>query len=453
MYFTKYFFLHELNKEFYILVNTLFGEYILLSCDQYSLILDAMDDLNELPEELQVSLKEKHFIYSDRNQEIKIKNKIKEKVSNEILNKPLIFGICLTYNCNSKCIYCYENGVDRDQKVLSGEDIKMIFQAIEIIIKHNAQRKIRIFLEGGEPFMPGFENELSFIFQNVRNLKRRKKNISFYSFTNGQTTLEYFNLIENNKDIIDDFLITIIGDNDLHNHYRPSIINENSYQHVVNTVDRLVLSGVNVKIVLNVDKNNISGISYVKELIKKKEWNSYSNFHDIYMSRIRYFKPNNSDIDESDIISKIASFNNSFLSKQSIDWSDFRLYRNTKACISTLNTPFQQLYSCTANESRQFLFGPCGYIYSCTKATGKSQYAIGTYMPHLLFYRKNIEMWKSYNTENIEMCENCRFQFLCGGGCLLESKKDLNGKNIPKCPNVEKMLSIVCNNDLKNNYP
>jgi uncharacterized protein len=407
------------------------------------MIFETIVDVDKLPQNLYVCLKEKHFIYSDIDKEFQLENDIRQRANSEIFSLPLIFGICLTYNCNSKCIYCYENDVNRDTKVLSEKDIKMIFHTIETIIENNLQRKIHIFLEGGEPFMLGVKNELSFIFDSIRELKRRKKNVTFFSFTNGQTTLEYFNLIEQNKDIIDDFLVTIIGDKILHNYYRPSTINKDSYYCVVNTVDRLVRSGVNVKIVLNIDRNNIHGVSHIKELIKQKEWDSYPNFHNIHMSRIRYFRTNNRDIDESDVI---CSLDKNILNDQFIDWSDFKLYKNAKDCVSPLTASFHCRYSCTANEFRQFLFGPCGYIYSCTKVTGKPQYAIGRYTPKLIFYQNNIEIWKRYNIENIEKCKKCKFIFLCGGGCFLETEYDLAGNYIPKCPNVEKMLNIICNN-------
>ncbi|MGQ9701953.1 MAG: hypothetical protein ACUVQT_05820, partial [bacterium] len=60
------------------------------------------------------------------------------------------------YNCNCKCIYCYDDGVRKDMSIreyASEEQIKGLLTFVNTVVKLSPARKLDFSFHGGEPLL------------------------------------------------------------------------------------------------------------------------------------------------------------------------------------------------------------------------------------------------------------------------------------------------------------
>ena len=98
----------------------------------------------------------------------------------------------------------------------------------------------------------------------------------------------------------------------------------------------------------------------------------------------------------------------------------------------------QKLHFCAATKN-QFVFDPFGKISTCWWGLSFNQFEIGkiNFKEHtFIFDEKKLNSFKNRHVNNITNCINCKYKYLCGGGCVYKVLK--NGKkNItnPNCSN------------------
>jgi len=456
MYFTKYAILNALSDNRWLLLNTLTGDHMELNNTKYKEITSLMQgEKIQIELELEKKLEEKNFLLPSFEKESELISCFKKDFFFIKKNKPVVFGICLTYDCNAQCIYCYEHGVKRKTDKMTVSDIHKIFAAMEYFSVYNSGTNIRIFLEGGEPFLPENEEILKKTFYQISQYKKRYPLTELYIFTNGLNTLQYLDLLKEYKHIISDLLITLIGDEKLHNAYRPTIDGSNGYIAAINTVNTLLANRIGVRVVLNINKQNIHGIKDLLRVKNENQWDDSDMFHGFYPSRIKYLTCHNRDeINEAEAIDMYhAILKDDLEDIDQLDFGDFRTLKNVQAFVKVLSnnqTRFQQFESCSGSSLRQFLFDPHGDIYTCTKVTGRADYSIGKFKPYLHLNHDMIQWWKDRTCENIEKCKVCNLAYICGGNCAYEAIEKNKDIHSPCCPPVSELLKTCLEQNFNN---
>ena len=77
--------------------------------------------------------------------------------------------------------------------------------------------------------------------------------------------------------------------------------------------------------------------------------------------------------------------------------------------------PIRPMFRCWVPLS-EFTFDPYGNIYPCDLWLGKEEGKIGRYYPDLEF-NENYYKFIKRSIFTLKKCKNCKYVFLCGGGC------------------------------------
>jgi uncharacterized protein len=194
-------------------------------------------------------LYKKEFIVADRAQE---KGIISKRRNDAFRYKSdyQTFIIATTFDCNLKCPYCYQKYMKADnKKTLAEKDLGMI----EYFVENNfsSKKSIHVTWYGGEPLLNTKSIEhLSKFFIS----KYGKNNYTSHVITNG-TLIDknIIDLFQNSN--ISSVQITIDGDEYTHNKRRSN--GKETYFTIMENVNLLLESGIEVVIRINVEKENI----------------------------------------------------------------------------------------------------------------------------------------------------------------------------------------------------
>lgn len=141
------------------------------------------------------------------------------------------YTIWLTYACNLKCAYCYEE--EKRNLYLSKERARQLIDFIKNRSNTYSDDNISIVLHGGEPML-NYE-VLRYI---VENVKIWDKNVSISMTTNG--TLINEDNIEFILDNINDLSISIDGTAKTHNANRKYRDGKGSFIDTIKNIDRIL---------------------------------------------------------------------------------------------------------------------------------------------------------------------------------------------------------------------
>lgn len=317
-----------------------------------------------------------------------------EKLQREINSAVFV----LTYACNFACPYCYESGnKENTTKVMTREMVDTVFAMYNNKIDN-------IALYGGEPLLLQNKEIIEYIISKAPNAK--------YSITtNGYNIIEFIDILS--RIDINNIMITLDGPKDIHNKTRilkHDVDVNGTYDRIIFGIDRLLDKNIKVKIRMNISENNKSACENLRdELINKYNYQFSQGLLVFELQPIFQLSSTTRDnLNEELVYSQgkrknINSYNTMAISVSPILDS---FIRN--------NRKFMPRYTfCDAETNRRF-FDAEGDIYSCILALKNKNASIGTYYP-VIEYKKSSMITR--NIENLEKCKNCKFRFLCGGGC------------------------------------
>ncbi|PYG88021.1 radical SAM protein with 4Fe4S-binding SPASM domain [Ruminiclostridium sufflavum DSM 19573] len=454
MYITKYFLEHKLPSGRLLLVNTLVGKINFVSKELVFSLNELKDgNIANVPTEHILFLKQNGYAFESQTEETLLLDKYSGEAWKENRKKPIVYACCLSYACNLRCNYCYEEGLHDDSESMSLKDIDSMFSIIEHEQEKRGWIESKIILEGGEPFLLQNAELLKAFFEktaeHIDGMRKRGSTCKLMIFSNGVNTLAYLELLKKYKNYIDCIQITIAGNRDTHDIYRKKPEGGSSFDNAVETIDKLLTENFPVLAVLNIDRGNIQCLPDIQELADEHEWTYDNKFKGMYVSRIKYLrKEDGNGLNEYELVQEIMEMYHKKLLRQNLlNFGDLRLLKNViNFCQSALNSgesiSYHQFQGCIAGKQHQFIFGSCGYVYPCTKVTGRAEYSMGTYRPVFEPDEERLESWLCRNVLFIKKCEHCPVAFLCGGGCAYEAMEKNGSAYNPVCTETEKILRM-----------
>lgn len=205
-----------------------------------------------------------YFLVSDDFEEATIYQQIKEilRLKEELPTGISNYVILPTTACNARCFYCFEQGMHFQNMSREIEEY-----TTKYILDHLPEtRKLHIHWFGGEPLL-GAE----IIDRITRRLLEEKVELQAEMTTNGSLFTD--DLVKKAKTFwnVKTVQITLDGRKDEYirrKQYLPSV--KNPYKTVISHIHSLLEAGIEVKIRLNLDKNNVGELFLcVDELTKE----------------------------------------------------------------------------------------------------------------------------------------------------------------------------------------
>lgn len=424
---TRYMKQFDIDESKKLLINTITGAVDIIDNDVLLSLESHMDDSNE--SDIVRRLKQRGYIVRDDHEDYERLNKIVNQQSRMCL---ATFIICITYQCNLSCTYCFEpTEVKEKLYKLNMSDVDKIFIAIEKIMQERAFTNASILLYGGEPFLPNSREIVNYIMEKAQNNKYIVQAIS-----NGTNLKQYKNILFNYKNIIHNIQITLDGDQKYHDMTRKYHSGKGSFDDVVAGIDLCMNLGIPVNLRINVGKKNIKGLDGLLALIEHKGWCDKNNFICQLAPITDHYCTNMMDdwIPEYIILPEIAKLieNHKRINiKMGTD-----MEKRVSILKNVLSDHSSRIYTCipcSAALRNYFVFGAEGLIYACPETVGITDQSIGMYKPYFEIVKKKEDIWRR-NISNINKCKQCEMAGICGSGCTWSSIAT-NGKKFeePQC--------------------
>ena len=403
----------ELKDGGHVILNSMKGTIDLIDEEAYELISSHEGD-EALSQEVLEQLAEAkdHFIERGyltplgRMEEFAdAKEFAQELVEEEIKREN--WGVWLAPNlgCNYRCTYCFEQAAGYPTAVMSREQVDAV---IEIIKDHVAPGE-KISLYGGEPLAKENREIVEYIVEKGSNI-----GITFFAITNAHDLDHYMDLVGSK---ISTLQITVDGPREIHDRRRISLDRASSYDKVLANIETALRdTDVSIMLRINLDKENAP---YIMDLLRDLEQHGILDNPSLQITASPVVGVGDLTIQydelrklEVEVAEKYPRFRENFTN---------RAIAVNKDILPAIyfGEPVRRIVTGCGASSASKVFAPDGKIYSCLGCVGRSDQITGTYdeAGHINWNNELLDIWKrtmlAYNME----CLNCKYAFLCGGGC------------------------------------
>lgn len=438
----------KLNIEDNLLLNFITGAADIIN----NTIAEALTNktIDALDIETIDTLVTRKYIFPNKDEKIKFLNSIyTELLETDKLQLPN-FLIVPTYDCNLKCIYCFEQEyIHTKAKEININSENWIDNCFKSIIKiiNNYEKEtnqtvnynnIFITLMGGEPLLK----------QNITTIKTiltkiKKYNFKYNIITNG-FELEYFlNLLKSTN--IHSIQVTVDGPQPIHDTRRLDKKGNGSYEKIISNIKQCIDSNIKVFLRVNIDEHNIESLpELAKELIERIGVTDLLVPY-IYLLQDGGCSGDKNIIDEIECINKILCLEQKEpiikLFKKQFHGQDFV---NSILDDSKMNFKMKNCSAC----NNQYILDFKGIIYKCWFGIGNSNFKVGSYSNELNLDHNLVCKWKNRNILTLPKCVDCKYRLICGGGCashIIQNGIDINKE---KCTDFKKVIGTLLSKTL-----
>ena len=384
------------------------NQYLIFNCVSEALIKVCKDDLEEIKSlscnnNLKQELIKMGIYVNSFDDEYYVANikKYSYFVTNDTVKQ---FTILPTQQCNARCFYCFEEGI---QRVSMNEETER--GVIDFIARSVNENDTIIFdWFGGEP-MCG-ENHIDKIINGVVN---KLPNNSYKSIMISNGTL--FTREKIKKYVNDWHLtrvqLTVDGNKEEHNK-RKNLLSQNidAYEKLKETIRLLLENNIEVFLRINYDKNNL----YMTDMILEdmNEFSLYENFC-IFPAMLK----------EHCTGALLTCFEEDEYSNIYKEIYKKMTYWGFVKYIDEL-LPNVKTKPCIAANLNTIVIDSDGMLYKCPQQFSNPSASIGSIYSGI-FYNENLEFWMQPN-EKLANCDECVLFPMCFGGCKYNTQKDVN---------------------------
>ena len=401
---------YKFSPSYWLVIDT-FNNQIALVCNQTK--LEVFDKCNE--DNKYFNYYAKLFYRNKKTFELQHDEYLQFR-RKERLN---FYIICPTFDCNSRCIYCYQQyDKSLDRKSISNENLDFILSCIEKNIVEirsiRKDEKIAIGLFGGEPFMKCNKECIEKIMHFAR-----ENQVPVLPTSNLQEVDDFIDIFFKYRGYFERICTTIDGDKEYHNSRRCSLITEDPFKKVVDNINLLISLRINVTVTINIDSTNKGMLKGFLEVAKDNSWIDNDNVT-LEIGRVddRCYTGTSDDIMlEAELLEYLYNFNKINKFPKNIKLAFIKTSLNL---AQRFNFAFNQKEPGRGNFHYCWSSTPCddvqyidkdGNIYRCTYTVGKSNFIIGN------IFEENINRDIFKRSSFIEQCWNCPIGGFCGGGC------------------------------------
>jgi uncharacterized protein len=341
----------------------------------------------------------------------------REKHRQALLEQRPAFAIIPTYECNLRCVYCFQpHSLHGQSAVITPNLISAAVSAIRRAVEHYCESLqaacsfVDIKLWGGEPLL---RKNRDIVLRLVSVLT--EKGCKVRAVTNGTEIDEFLEILSPTK--LYQLQITLDGVGPIHDQRRPAANRVSTFNQIVSNIGLALSRQVAVGLRVNVDRANQGALDSLNSLIDREGWHSYKHFS-CYTSPVTPVQ---------------GIVRNSLLP----GGQHFRILtnaRSTGSCAHIMQPggylryvarhfvdhgaiPADNASYCDANKGYKLL--DCnGLVFACENEAGNPAAAIGSYEKgELALAGPNADKWTSRSVADIPECSRCAVALLCGGGC------------------------------------
>lgn len=319
-----------------------------------------------------------------------------------------------TANCQLKCGYCYEDGIDRSQS-LNLETERKITDWIDRYTQNLVGKidLLRIVFHGGEPLLK--KDVIRSLLAVIAQICRRQKiKLETQIVTNGVALdeesvklLSRYNLTR--------LQITLDGPRMVHDQRRIFANGKGTYdiimKNILSAVTNKNIQTIHIRI--NIDRLNFQS---VPQLLKELSQNDrLRDKIKLSLGLVTTTLPNEG----------CAQNASSYIATHGLQGKEaaevyLMLAKEAMTCGFEVPLPYMIGPWCAARHRYAWMIGPDGNIYKCLSDFGRQKSIVGNIDNGI---NGDLEITKRSDTK-IQQClsKNCNLVPICGGGCLFERR-------------------------------
>lgn len=434
----------------YALMNGLTGAIDLVSDE----IARAISDFDRAPtfppEAVSLFLNRGHFTFLTQEEEIERVSTLAALLHEEQKSRP-VFMIVPSFDCNYRCVYCFERPLQKglvklqsevsyhnQNVVMTSSNVEAVYRSIREIKKlaGDDRETGQILLYGGEPL--NADNE-EIVFEIVR--RGAREGFEFAAVSNGHDWDHFLPLFGEGG--LRQAQVSIDGPRAVHDRRRIHREGESSFEKIIANLHAVLLrGGVTVQIRFHADPSTIDLFDELLGIIDHEGW--LDNRSVVVYANTVYAKDKagrvSARIENGDLMARMKS--------------SASRYKNVFVCAPALNARMQILPSltdcapyrlkstyCAANYGN-YIFAPDGFIYACWEAVGECGNRIGSYLGEdgPLFDERVIDRWFNRHAGLIGECLKCPHALVCGGGCAQYAEYNDGTLYKPFCDDFDRIF-------------
>jgi uncharacterized protein len=351
------------------------------------LFIDRFKDIliSKLPDETRAKMIEYGMIIEESRNEIS--ELLEERTAILWSTDAIAMSIVLTPMCNLRCLYCFEEGIDRRESIHG-----IVESTIRFLESRPIPKMLDIRWFGGEPLIniKALRQIYEYVLQYVE-----KNRIAYSSelVTNG-TMLNNDNVILLANMGINSIQVSIDGTRDIHDKFRPYKNGKGTYTDIVAGLNRLVsIWSGDIIIRINVSKSNYEYIPRAVDLLCQMPFASQTTFSFDYMVP-------NGQSDTSDYFSEVE------FSAAQIDLIQYA--QSQSLSTIPLFPKIRKAMFCLAEANYYGIVQAGLEVVKCDLDIGKQTSS----------FLKPIgdNIWQMVNPKGVK-CVSCQLLPICMGGC------------------------------------
>lgn len=424
-----------------IILNLVNGNADLIDNHTCESILSG--DYSRIAESELNQLIERKHVFPDLEAASSYISAVEESLLSQTKMLPPSFVYIPSYSCNLDCYYCFEKAYEHDASLPNREahsSVEAFLSTLKSIVHSFEEsqqtildpKTISVTVTGGEPFIPENLPAIQTLLTNCRNL-----GITPSFVTNGYCLEPFLPILKEFG--ISEIKITLDGSKPVHDSIRVTRSGAGTFDQITKNIDALSKFAKRLSVRINATKKNLCSISdpSFSSLVQ-----AYPNvFFYLYFMQQEGCADKQNVLDELEGLKTALRIQDNCPALKNLDIS----YHGENVVRSVFgNGSFKPKIAMCAAMSNQYIFDYTGQIYKCWWGMGNPDYRVGSFS--LLGYSIHRDLEDLYRLRNVTMipkCRQCRFRFVCGGGCTGRlSRRDFAlGETI--CPDFENILTFM----------
>lgn len=421
-----------------IIVNLINGNADLVNCEIANKI--QQKDIENIDNQTKYQLIERKYAFENEEKYFKFIKSFNNKLIDESNKEEPNFIYIPTFECNLNCYYCFEKAYKKnsDSFLNLNNNIEELFKVIDSIISKLEQnyqcvfdrKNIPMLLTGGEPLL--CENQ-GIIEKIIKNCNIREFPVSIV--TNGTTIDSYLETFR--KYSIENIQITLDGGKTIHDDIRITHEGLGTYDIIVKNLQSIKKYIKNISVRINITEKNIKSIKELGDIIKK---NSDVEFYVYIMQQEGCY-------DFENVIDELEALKYLYELKSQDDTLEnlYIAYHGCKIVDGILGKKnfSPKIKMCSAMRN-QYIIDNNGGVYKCWWGMGNKDYLVGKIKDqNVEIDDKLVSYYHDRTIFNLEKCRNCKYRYLCGGGCSGRLTRENLKKGEVVCPDFSGILNFV----------
>lgn len=360
----------------------------------------------------------------NKDEEVLYVQKIADLLHKQNKQNQKNFGFLISYNCNFRCPYCYESKISDfgkawTKRTFTKELVDEVYNAMLVIEPHKHLHSKNLLLYGGEPLLKENLEIVKYIVTKGCDLGYK-----FSTITNGYDLDSFLDLLTPDK--IASLQITVDGSKMTHDQTRIHENEKSTFEQIIKNIGLALQRNVNVSIRMNCNEKNIAEIAELKSIFEKEGFYKYEGFY--FYSALIYdyleeYKESDAAANNLKFMER-QNFVNQYREQSDYNFEDEGFASKITKSMKTGNKVLLSPTYCAA-FSGSYLFDPYHNIYSCWETLGRKDTIVGKYNKETVSFNTNHEKMHSINVGKSPKCNNCKYVFLCRGGCPVRKNEHL----------------------------